>query len=672
MKEKNKNSELGQLTANTIRLLAADGVQKANSGHPGLPMGMADTAYVLWSKYLKHNPDKPDWPNRDRFILSGGHGSMLIYSMLHLSGYDVTLDELKQFRQWGSRTAGHPESGSLPGVETTSGPLGQGFANAVGMAIAAKMTAARFNTDEEHLFGNHNVYCFMGDGDMMEGVSSEAASMAGHMQLDNLIVFYDSNGITIEGNTSLAFSESVKARFEAYNWYTLEIDGHNHDEIAEAIERAQSVSNKPTLIITTTHIGFGSPNKQDTSEVHGAPLGAEELKNTKRNLGFPEDKDFYIPEQVSQLFAKRKEELLQISKEWYDDFATWQKNNAQKAALYENMMNRTIPENLEQDLIAALPEGDAATRAISGKIMQKIAEKVPALVGGSADLDPSTKTFLKAYAAVQANHFEGRNFHFGIREHAMGSVLNGISLYGGYIPYGSTFLVFSDYMRPPLRMAALMHAQHIAVFTHDSIFVGEDGPTHQPVEHIAALRVIPNMLALRPADGVETAVCWAMALRRQNGPTSLLLTRQNVSALQREADFKTEDITKGAYAVARAKDNKPQVVLLASGSEVQPAVEAKTILEGQGIRASVVSVPSKELFEQQSVEYQRSVIPESTEKLVVVEAGVPFGWQGYFQLPLLMIGMESFGASGPYKVLAEKYGFTGKSIAEKVKAFVAA
>lgn len=497
MKEKNKNSELGQLTANTIRLLAADGVQKANSGHPGLPMGMADTAYVLWSKYLKHNPDKPDWPNRDRFILSGGHGSMLIYSMLHLSGYDVTLDELKQFRQWGSRTAGHPESGSLPGVETTSGPLGQGFANAVGMAIAAKMTAARFNTDEEHLFGNHNVYCFMGDGDMMEGVSSEAASMAGHMQLDNLIVFYDSNGITIEGNTSLAFSESVKARFEAYNWYTLEIDGHNHDEIAEAIERAQSVSNKPTLIITTTHIGFGSPNKQDTSEVHGAPLGAEELKNTKRNLGFPEDKDFYIPEQVSQLFAKRKEELLQISKEWYDDFATWQKNNAQKAALYENMMNRTIPENLEQDLIAALPEGDAATRAISGKIMQKIAEKVPALVGGSADLDPSTKTFLKAYAAVQANHFEGRNFHFGIREHAMGSVLNGISLYGGYIPYGSTFLVFSDYMRPPLRMAALMHAQHIAVFTHDSIFVGEDGPTHQPVEHIAALRVIPNMLALR-------------------------------------------------------------------------------------------------------------------------------------------------------------------------------
>ncbi|KAA3656044.1 MAG: transketolase [Calditrichaeota bacterium] len=512
----------------------------------------------------------------------------------------------------------------------------------------------------------------MGDGDMMEGVASEAASLAGHLALDNLIVFYDSNSITIEGNTELAFTESVKARFEAYNWNTLEIDGHNHDEIAEAIERAQAVSDKPTLIVTTTHIGFGSPNKRDTSEVHGAPLGAEELKNTKRNLGFPEDEDFYIPAEVKQLFAKRKEKLLKISNAWYDEFAAWQKNNTAQAALYENMMNRIVPENLEQDLIDALPEGDAATRAISGKVMQKIAEKVPAFVGGSADLDPSTKTFLKAFPAVQANQFAGRNFHFGVREHGMGSVLNGISLYGGYIPFGSTFLVFSDYMRPPLRMAALMHAQHIAIFTHDSIFVGEDGPTHQPVEQIAALRVIPNMLTLRPADGIETAVCWAMALRRQNGPTSLLLTRQNVSPVQREADFSTEDIAKGAYTVAKASDNQPQVVLMASGSEVQPAIEAKSILEQQGVSASVVSVPSKELFEQQPVEYQRSVIPESVKKLVVVEAGVPFGWQGYFQLPLLVIGMDSFGASGPYKVLAEKYGFTGKQIAEKVKAFVTA
>ena len=671
MKTTNTNSDLGQLTANTIRLLAADGVQKANSGHPGLPMGMADCAYVLWTKYLKHNPEKPDWPNRDRFVLSGGHGSMLLYSMLYLSGYEVEMDDLKSFRQWQSRTPGHPEAGCLPGVETTSGPLGQGFANAVGMAIAAKMTAARFNSTKDGLFGTHNIYCFMGDGDVMEGVASEAASLAGHLHLDNLIVFYDSNGITIEGETSLAFSESVKARFEAYKWHTIEIDGHNHAQIAEAIEHAQAVSDRPTLIIATTHIGFGSPNKQDTSEVHGAPLGADELKITKRNLGFSEEQEFYVPAEVSQLFAQRKAELLKESAVWYTEFEAWQQGNPQQAELYSRMIEKHIPENLESDLIAALPEGDAATRAISGKIMQKIAENVSAFVGGSADLDPSTKTFLKAFPAFQANQFHGRNFHFGIREHAMGAVNNGIALYGGYIPFGSTFLVFADYMRPPLRMAALMHMQNISVFTHDSIFVGEDGPTHQPVEQLASLRIIPNMLTLRPADGVETAVCWTMALRRKDGPSALLLTRQNVAPLQREADFNPADITRGAYTVARAKDSQPEVVLMASGSEVQPALAAKAILEQDGLGVSVVSVPSKELFEQQSREYQRSVIPESVKKLVVVEAGVAFGWQGYFQLPLLMIGMQQFGASAPYKVLAEKYGFTGTRIAEKVKAFIA-
>ncbi len=662
------NHELSRKTADTIRLLAADGVQKANSGHPGMPMGMADCATVLWTKYLKYNPQDPLWANRDRFVLSGGHGSMLIYSLLHLAGYDISLNDLKSFRQWGSKTPGHPELGCVPGVETTTGPLGQGFTNAVGMAVAAKMSAARFNTDKQAVFGTHYVYSFCGDGDMMEGVTSEAASFAGHLGLGNIIFFYDSNHITIEGKTELAFSESVKDRFLAYNWHVLEIDGHNHDEIADAIEKGQAQSEKPTLIIAKTHIGFGSPNKHDTSGIHGAPLGEEELKAAKRELGFPEDESFFIPQEARCLFAAQVEKNKREYELWQKQFNEWKAENPEQADYYDKMMNRYAPQDLEQKLIDALPEKTNATRNLSGVIMQKIAEEVPAFVGGSADLDPSTKTFLKAFPAVQKGQYNGRNFHFGIREHAMGSINNGIALYGGYIPFGSTFMVFSDYMRPSVRLAALMDLQNIFIFTHDSIFVGEDGPTHQPVEHLAALRTIPNLLVLRPADGIETAVCWAMAVKTHDKPTALVLTRQTVPDLEREADFSYDDIKKGAYVVSKEKNGEAEAVILASGSEVQFALQAQTVLERKGIGVRVVSVPCKELFEKEDEAYQRSIIPHSTKALAVVEAGISFGWPNYFGLPLVKITIDDrFGASAPYKVLEEKFGFNGENIAAKIE-----
>jgi transketolase len=493
-------SELGKLTADTIRLLAADGVQKANSGHPGMPMGMADCATVLWTKIMKYHPADPLWINRDRFVLSAGHGSMLIYAMLYLSGYDVTEDDLKSFRQWGSRTPGHPEYGHLPGVETTTGPLGQGFANGVGMAIAAKMTAVRFNTDKHQLFGTHKVYGIVSDGDLMEGVSAEAASLAGHLGLGNLIFLYDDNKITIEGETNITFTEDVATRFKAYNWQVLETDGHNQQQIEETLLEGIQKESKPTLIITKTHIGYGSPNKHDTSGVHGSPLGPEELELTKKALGFDGNQSFVVPDQVKEYFLQRQSELSSQYDNWQSDFKQWQSQNQELDSLLNMMYRKDIPDDLEDQLVGSLPDKDTATRNLSGMVMQKIAELVPGVVGGSADLDPSTKTFLKSSPAVQADSYEGRNFHFGIREHAMGSINNGIALYGGFIPYGSTFLVFSDYMRPSLRLAALMGIQNINVFTHDSIYVGEDGPTHQPVEHVNALRIIPNMTVLRPCD----------------------------------------------------------------------------------------------------------------------------------------------------------------------------
>ncbi len=658
--------ELRKLAADTIRFLSADGVQKANSGHPGMPMGMADVAFLLWTHYLKFNPKDPRWPNRDRFVLSAGHGSMLLYSLLYLSGYDVTMEDLRSFRQWDSRTPGHPEYWCLPGVETTTGPLGQGFANGVGMAIAAKMTAERFNTADFNLFGNHYIYAIVSDGDLMEGVASEAASIAGHLKLGNLIYIYDDNQITIEGNTDLTFSEDVAKRFEAYHWHTITVDAYDHQAVVDAIEEGRRETEKPTLIIAKSHIGYGSPNKQDTAGVHGAPLGEDELKATKRNLGWPEDAEFFVPEEVSKIFSERVEELKQEYESWQKAFSGWKEKNPDLASQWENFQNKTVPEDIEKELLSVLPQEPDATRKLSGKVIQKIADLVPSFVGGSADLAPSTNTLMKAYESIAPEKFSGRNFHFGIREHGMGAILNGIALYGGFIPFGATFLVFSDYMRPPIRLAALMEQQVIYVFTHDSIFIGEDGPTHQPVEHFAALRAIPNLTVLRPADGTEVAMSWAYALKNRKGPTALLLTRQKVPVIERGGDFDPSLVLKGGYIVSNCQKDTPDVVLIGTGSELAVAIEAQKILKEHNIDARVVSMPSVELFKHQDKRYRDSVIPPQGSRVVVIEAGVGFGWKDITGLPVLMIGLDRFGASAPYKVLAEKFGFTGEQVATKV------
>lgn len=662
------NTELKKLAANTIRILAAEGVQKANSGHPGMPMGMADVAMILWTEFLKHNPEDPKWYNRDRFILSAGHGSMLIYSLLYLSGYDITLDELKSFRQWGSRTAGHPEYGLLPGIETTTGPLGQGFGNGVGMAIASKMIAARFNDEKNQLFGNHYIYAIVSDGDLMEGISHEAASIAGHLKLGNIIYFYDDNNITIEGKTELTFSEDIQKRFESYGWHVLRIDAYDHDAIRNAILKAQGEKEKPTLIITKSHIGYGSPNKVDTAEVHGAPLGIDELIATKKNLGWDVDKEFYVPDEVKKLFEDRKNELKKIYEKWQADFNEWKKSNPDKAELFDKYLNNHLPQNLEDELLSAAPKEPNATRSLSSKVIQKIAQIVPNFVGGSADLAPSTNTYMKDFDAIASGKFNGRNFHFGIREHAMGAIINGIALYGGFRPFGATFFVFSDYMRPTIRLAAIMEIPVIYVFTHDSIFVGEDGPTHQPVEHLAVLRAIPHVTVIRPADGIETAMAWSIALRNKKGPVALILTRQKIEAFERDPDFNPKDIQKGAYIVSKEKDSKLDLVIAASGSEVPVAVEAKKILSNE-FSVRVVSIPSREIFEKQSEEYKNSIFPQDVP-VVIIEAALTMGWGDLFRQKLLRIGMERFGASGPYKVLAEKFGFTGKQVAEKIKAWL--
>lgn len=662
------NTELKKLAANTIRILAAEGVQKANSGHPGMPMGMADVAMILWTEFLKHNPDDPKWYNRDRFILSAGHGSMLIYTLLHLSGYDVTIDDLKSFRQWGSRTAGHPEYGLLPGIETTTGPLGQGFGNGVGMAIASKMIAARFNDEKNQLFGNHYIYAIVSDGDLMEGISHEAASIAGHLKLGNIIYFYDDNHITIEGKTEITFSEDIQKRFESYGWQVLRTDAYDHDGIRKAIIEAQNEKEKPTLIITRSHIGYGSPNKVDTAEVHGAPLGADELLATKKNLGWPVDKEFYVPDEVRKLFEERKNELKKIYDHWQNDFENWKKSNPEKADLLNKYLNNWLPENLEEELLAAAPKEPNATRSLSSKVIQKIAQLVPNFIGGSADLAPSTNTYMKDFESIAPNKFNGRNFHFGIREHAMGAIINGIALYGGFRPFGATFFVFSDYMRPTIRLAAIMEIPVIYVFTHDSIFVGEDGPTHQPVEHLAVLRAIPNVTVIRPADGIETAMAWSIALRHKEGPVALILTRQKIEAFERDSDFNPKDIQKGAYIVSREREGKLDLVIAASGSEVPVAEEAKKILSND-LSIRVVSIPSRELFEKQSDEYKKSLFPDNVP-VVIIEAASMTGWGDLFRQKLLRIGIERFGASAPYKILAEKFGLTGKQVADKIKNWI--
>jgi transketolase len=659
-----------KLAADTIRILAAEGVQKANSGHPGMPMGMADCAFVLWAEFLKFNPKDPEWVNRDRFVLSAGHGSMLLYSLLHLSGFDVTLEDLNSFRQWGSRTPGHPEYGYLPGVETTTGPLGQGFANGVGMAIAAKMHSARYNTTDFNLFGSHLIYGIVSDGDMMEGVASEAASLAGHLGLGNIVYIYDDNNITIDGNTNLAFTEDVAKRFDAYGWHTIKIDGHDHDQITNAIEIGKNEKEKPTLILAKTHIGYGSPNKQDTSGVHGSPLGDDELIAMKENLGWPSEESFYIPNEVQEIFNNRVKDLRAEYEEWQKQFNQWQTKEPELSQKFSNAYKKSIPESLFQDLVQEIAEETGATRSLSGKAIQKVAEIMPGFVGGSADLAPSNNTYIKSENAISKSDFSGKNFHFGIREHSMGSIMNGVALYGGYIPYGGTFLVFSDYMRPSIRLAALMGIQSIYVFTHDSIFLGEDGPTHQPVEQLASLRTIPNLNVLRPADNVEVAASWVVALENQIGPTALILTRQKVQNLNREETFKNEDVKKGAYIISKENNEHPEIIIVASGSEVQLAMESKKLLEEDNIATRVISMLSLEIFKQQPNEYKHELLSKKAKAIIVIEAGVTFGWKAISYLPMLVIGIDRFGASAPLNTLAEKFGFTPERVCEKINEFL--
>jgi len=651
--------------ADAIRLLSADAVQQANSGHPGLPMGAADCAFSLWGNYLSFNPEDPTWANRDRFILSAGHGSMLLYSLLHLFGYDLSLDELKNFRQWGSKTPGHPEYGHTVGVEVTTGPLGQGFANGVGMGIAAKMAAERFNTDAFKPI-DHTIYTLMGDGCLQEGISYEAAALAGHLKLGNLVYIYDSNSITIEGKTDLAWSEDVAGRFNACGWHVQSIDGHDYAQITAAIAAAKAETGKPSIIIATTHIAFGSPKCQGSSSAHGSPLGAEEIAATRKNLGWGYG-PFEIPNEVlatcrAQVAAKKATHA-----EWQRGFASWRSANPDKAQLWDQMWNKQLPANLAEELIAAVDGKDGATRALSGTVLQKVAALVPALAGGSADLAPSNNSDIKGSPSIQPGAFAGRNLHYGVREHAMGAVVNGMALYGCFIPYGATFLVFSDYCRPTVRLSALMNLQSLYIFTHDSFFVGEDGPTHQPIEHVASLRLIPNLQVIRPADGLETAMMWVSALQHTTGPTAMILTRQKLPVIDRAAGFNAADVLKGGYVVSTPES--VDVVIMASGSEVHVAVEAAATLASQGIQARIVSVPCLEQFQAQPQSWRDAVLPAGIPR-VAFEAGRSESWGRLIGCDGLFIGIEHFGASAPDKVLAEKFGFTAPQVAAKITAFL--
>ena len=660
------SKQLDELAINTIRFLSADGVQKANSGHPGMPMACAPIVYVLHSKYMKHNPANPKWLNRDRFILSAGHGSMLLYSILHLCGYDLSLDELKNFRQWGSKTPGHPEFGLTPGVETSTGPLGQGFANAVGMAMAQAFLSINFNQPDVKIL-DHYIYGICSDGDLMEGISHEAASLAGHLKLNKIIFFYDNNGISIDGKTSLTFSENIQKRFESYNWNVLQInDVNNVDEIERAIQAAQK-SDKPTLIITNTHIGFGSPNKQDTSEAHGSPLGEQEVKLAKKNLGWNNEETFIIPDEIKEYFKQVEARGEKQEAEWLKLFDEYKKKYPEKVKQLTNWMNGELSRDWKSKLPVFEDDGKKlATRAASGKVIDAIAPVIPNLIGGSADLTPSNNTRAKIYEDYSSSNFGGRYIRYGIREHAMGSLMNGMALYGGVIPYGGTFFVFSDYMRPTIRLAAISGIKPIYVFTHDSIGVGEDGPTHQPIEHLAALRCIPKLIVIRPADANETVYAWQAALEHEGSPVALILARQEVPILDQKKFPSAKGLLKGAYVLYES-NNKPELILMASGSEVSLALKVAAELEKDGLNIRVVSFPSWELFEMQSEEYKESVLPSSILARVSIEAGVAQGWQKYTGRFGANISIEKYGASAPEKLLMEKYGFTVENVCAAAK-----
>jgi len=663
-----RDQNLDQLCINTIRMLSVDAVQKANSGHPGTPMGLAPLGYLLWTRFLRHNPKNPLWPDRDRFVLSAGHASMLLYSLLYLTGYPLSLDDIKQFRQWGSRTPGHPEHGHVPGVETTTGPLGQGFANGVGMAIAERFLAAHFNRPG-HTIVDHHTYIIASDGDMMEGIASEAASLAGNLRLGKLICFYDDNRITIEGNTDLAFREDVKRRFEAYGWNVFGplADGNDLAGLSEAIQIAQSETERPSLIIVRTHIGYGSPNKQDSAQAHGEPLGVEEVRLTKQHLGWPLEPEFDVPDAALAHYRKAVEKGAQLESEWQHRFDAYAATHPDLAKEWERAMKGDLPEGWDAALKKYQPKGAIATRRAFGEALNLVAPQLFNLIGGSADLAPSTDTNQKGMGDFLAGHYEGRILHFGVREHAMGGALNGMMLHGGVIPFGGTFLIFSDYMRGSIRLAALMNLPVVYIFTHDSIGLGEDGPTHQPIEQLAGLRAIPNFTVIRPADAAETAVAWHLALSRRKGPVALILTRQKVPLIDRNRYASADRLERGAYVLNEAEDKSPELILIATGSEVHLALQAAQMLEDDGVAVRVVSMPSWELFEQQPVSYRTSVLPPEVTARISIEAASTFGWERYVGWNGAMIGINRFGASAPGEVVMREFGFTAENIVDHAR-----
>ena len=658
-----------KIIANTIRGLSMDGVQAANSGHPGLPLGMADVATVLWTQFLKYNPENPQWVDRDRFILSAGHGSMLLYSLLHLAGYNLPMDELKNFRQWASKTPGHPEYGHTEGVEATTGPLGQGCGNAVGMALATKILAARFNTPDQKIV-DHFTYVIASEGEFMEGVSHEVFSFAGNHKLGELIIFYDENFISIEGDTHITYTDDVDKRMEAYGWHVQRINGHDYDEIAFATRNAQNETEKPSVIICSTTIAFGSPNKGGSHEAHGAPLGEAEVVLTKAALGISPEK-FFVPEEVRTWFAELAKKNAKQEASWNKLYAGYAEIHPEKVAAWKQGLKAELPIELAGQIQDFEAGSSMATRSASGKILQDLAKAVPYLLGGSADLAPSNNTDLKGLGHIGANAFEGRNLHFGVRELGMGAIMNGLQLHGGLRVFGATFLVFADYVRPATRLAALMNLPVVYVYTHDSFFVGEDGPTHQPVETLMSLRVIPNLTVIRPSDATETKYAWIAALENKTGPTALLLTRQNLPIFDRSELAPASKLNKGAYTIWENATSDHDILIAASGSEVWISIDAAKKLGQEGHKVRVISFPSWELFEQQDDAYKDSIFPPSCRTRLAVEAGWPTGWEKYVGLDGDIIGIDHFGASAPSGILAEKFGFTTEAVYKRAKELLA-
>ena len=658
---------IDELCIDTIRTLSMDAVEKARSGHPGTPMALAPVVYLLFTRFLKHNPKDPSWPDRDRFILSCGHASMLLYSILYLTGYDLSLEDIKNFRQWGSKTPGHPEHGETPGVETTTGPLGQGCGNSVGMAMAEAYLAARFNREERIV--DHTTYVLCSDGDMMEGVSQEAASLAGHLRLGKLIWIYDDNRITIEGDTALTFTEDVMKRFEAYGWHVQRVEDVNDlDALTMAIKRAREERERPSFISVRSYIAYGAPGKQDTASAHGEPLGEEEIRGAKRFYGWPLDKPFYVPQEVLDHCRKVVEKGERLQREWEERLKRWKERHPDLAREWERVMRGDLPPGWEDSIPLFKPQGkDIATRVASGDVLNSVASRIPELIGGSADLAPSTKTIIKGGGDFEAHSYSGRNIHFGVREHAMGAIVNGMALHGGVIPYCSTFLVFSDYMRPSIRLAAMMGTKVIYIFSHDSIAIGEDGPTHQPVEQLMALRAIPGLVVIRPADANETAEAWRIALK-EKGPVAILLTRQGVPILDPERYPIREGVGRGAY-ILREPEGEPGIILIGTGSEVHLLLRAAGMLEERGVKARVVSMPSWELFDREGEGYRQKVLPPHIPKLAV-EAGVRRGWRDYVGERGDVIGLDRFGASAPWKVVYARLGFTEERVVEKAMALI--